>query len=458
MVEMMSETGSGYLLPESPVTGLDEYMDRGGGEGLRRALELGPEGTIDEVTRARLRGRGGGGFPTGIKWKGVAEAPPGQRRYLVCNAAEGEPGTFKDRALLRIDPYQVVEGVAIAAFAVGAEEAYVGIKEKYVAEIGRLERAAAELEGEGMAGNIPIRIVTGPDDYLLGEEKGLLEAIEGRPPLPRWYPPYLLGLHTGMAEGVGAGTVGWDDQFNPTVVNNVETLAHVTHILARGADWFLGIGTEDSPGTMVFTVSGDVRREAVAELPMGTPLALLVYGIGEGLEGGRRIRAVFPGASNAPVPDRLLDTPMDFGSMQEIGSGLGSGGFIVYDDTACVVAAAAVLSRFLAVESCGQCPPCKMGTSAIAERLDRIHTGGGDQLTMEEVAAWARRVTDANRCGLGQGERALVSGLLGEFAADLRAHLGGECPSPRSLELPKLVDLEGRGFLYDEDYFQWRAP
>ncbi|MGH8912785.1 MAG: hypothetical protein ACRDVD_09740, partial [Acidimicrobiia bacterium] len=272
-----------YMLPSAPIVSLAEYRSTGGGDGLARAVEIGPDATIAEVTAARLRGRGGGGFPAGIKWRGVAGADDDQRRFLVCNAAEGEPGTFKDRALLRANPYQVLEGIAIAGHAIGAEEAYVGIKEGYEREIARLETAASEMEEAGLLGEVPIRVVTGPDDYLLGEEKGMLEAIEGRQPLPRWYPPYVVGLHTDMAAGVGAGTSGWDTRSNPTAVNNVETLANVAPILARGADWFRSIGTSDSPGAMLFTVSGDVRNETVVELPMGTPLAVLVHGYGGGM-------------------------------------------------------------------------------------------------------------------------------------------------------------------------------
>lgn len=449
-----------YLLGEKPVANLDEYRQLGGGEGLARAVEIGPDATAAEVLTARLRGRGGGGFLTGLKWKGIIDAGAGQNRYLVCNAAEGEPGTFKDRALLRHNPYQVLEGMAIAALAIGADEAYVGIKEGYHSEFSRLEMAASEMSEASMLGEIPIRVVTGPDDYLLGEEKGLLEAIEGRPPLPRWYPPYILGLHTGLGTGVGAGTSGWDDAINPTAVNNVETLANVPHILARGAEWFRSIGTEDTPGSMVFTVSGDVRREGVFELPMGTPLAVLVHGMGQGLQAGRRVQAVFAGASSAPLPDRLLDTPMDFGSMRAVGSGLGSGGMMVYDDTACVVAAAVVLSRFLAVESCGQCPPCKLGTDAIAGRFLDIEEGRGDAGTLEEIDAWLGRVTDANRCGLGAGERALGTGLLRFFPGEVVAHIGKPCDSDRTLMLPKFSDYsatEGR-FVRDEAYFAWRRP
>ena len=452
-------TTSDYLLPDAPYATLGEYRSSGGGEGLARAIEIGPEATITEITDARLRGRGGGGFPTGIKWRGVADSDDAQRRFLVCNAAEGEPGTFKDRALIRSNPYQVLEGIAIAAFAIGAEEAHVGIKEGYDREIDRLEGAAAEMADAGLLGEVPIRVTTGPDDYLLGEEKGMLEAIEGRQPLPRWYPPYVVGLYTDMVAGAGAGSSGWGTQANPTAVNNVETLANVAPILARGADWYRSLGTEDSPGSMLFTVSGDVQRETVVELPMGTPLAVLVHGIG-GLADGRSVRAVFPGASNAPVPDTLLDTPMDFASMRDIGSGLGSGGMIVYDDTACVIAAAALLSRFLAVESCGQCPPCKLGTGALADRFLALDQGEAEAFTLEEMNAWMGRVTDANRCGLGAGERALASGVFRFFADDVVAHLESSCASDRELILPKMTDWlpEEDRFTYDEGYFGWRRP
>lgn len=452
----MSEAG--YLLTDPPLEGLDEYRARGGGDGLAEALRVGPDATIERVTEAGLRGRGGAGFPTGIKWSGVASADPGQRRFVVCNAAEGEPGTFKDRALIRSNPYQLLEGVGIAAFAVGAEEAFVGIKEKYEREIERLESAATEMTDAGLLGEVPIRLGTGPDDYLLGEEKGLLEAIEGRPPLPRWLPPYVVGLYVGETQGVGAATSGWDDQYNPTVVNNVETLAHVPPLLARGAGWFRSIGTADTPGTVLYTVSGDVHRETVVELPAGTPLAVLVYGIGGGLAAGRQVAAVFPGASNAPLAARFLDTPMDYGSLAAVGSGMGSGSMIVYDDTACVVDAALQLSRFLAVESCGQCPPCKLGTGALTDLLVELESGRAGLHNIEEIAGWAQRVTDANRCGLGAGERALITGLLSNFAEVISAHLEQGCASDRSLVLAKIVGHEGDRFLYDETYFDWRQP
>lgn len=454
----MVETEANYLLPDRPLASLDDYRATGGGDGITEAHRIGPAAVVERVTEARLRGRGGAGFPTGIKWSGVASAPADQRRFVVCNAAEGEPGTFKDRALIRSNPYQVLEGLAIAALAVAAEEAYIGVKEKYREEVERLESAAAEMSDAGLLGEISIRLVTGPDDYLLGEEKGLLEAIEGRQPLPRWLPPYVVGLYVAETSGVGAATSGWDDQRNPTVVNNVETLAHVPPLVGRGADWFRSHGTGDTPGNVLFTVCGDVRKETVAELPAGTPLAVLIYGVGGGLDAGRKLAAVFPGASNAPLPARMLDIPMDYQSMGKAGSGLGSGGMIVYDDTACVLDAAGQLSRFLAVESCGQCPPCKLGTAALTQLLFDLESGDGAPRTIEEIAGWAQRVTDANRCGLGAGERSLVVGILSHFPEVVTSHLERGCDRERTVSLPKLVDLEGDRFVYDETYFEWRQP
>jgi len=242
---------------------------------------------------------------------------------------------------------------------------------------------------------------------------------------------------------------------NPTVVNNVETLSNVPHILRNGSDWFRSIGTEDTPGTMVFTVSGDVRRHAVVELPMGTPLSTLVYEIGQGFAEGRSAKAAVSGVSNGPLTAALFDTPMDFGSMRRVGSGLGSGGFVVFDDSVCMAQVAADLSRFLSIESCGQCPPCKLGSGALTERFEALIGSRADLGTLEELVAWTSRVSDANRCGLGAGQQALAAGLLEAFWDDFVAHLDTDCgrDRPGSL-LPKLVEFDGGRFVVDEDYFE----
>jgi NADH:ubiquinone oxidoreductase subunit F (NADH-binding) len=426
------------LLSDEMVSTLDEYVAAGGGAGLGEALRLGPAGVLDTITESGLRGRGGAGFPTGVKWSGLAAAES-KRKFVVCNAAEGEPATFKDRWLIRANPYQLLEGLAIAAFAVGAERAFIGIKDKSAAEAIRLGTAAAEMEDAGMLGRVPIEVVLGPDDYLFGEEKALLEVIEGRDPLPRLYPPYVTGLY---AEG---------DHGNPALVNNVETLSNVPHIVRNGAAWFRSFGTAESPGTMVFTVCGDVEWEGVAELEMGTPLSFLLYTVGRGFPEERRPKLVTSGVSNRPLTLADIDTPMSFEGMAAIGSGLGSGGFAAYDESACVVQVAAALSAFLYRGSCGQCPPCRLGTEAITERFTRLTIGGGSLGDVEEIAAWVLRVTDSNRCGLGGGQQAFARGILDHFAADLAAHIDGDpCPIDRTVTAPLIEDwdpAEGR-FVY----------
>lgn len=435
------------VLPEEPIESLEAYISGGGGEGLRKTREIGPDQTIEALRESGLRGRGGAGFPTGIKWEGIAgDRDDGQTRYVVCNAAEGEPGTFKDRAILRANPYPVVEGLAIASLAIGAREAHIGIKSSYVAEIEALARASTEMEGKGWLDGLDLRITEGPDDYLFGEEKALLEVIEGRDALPRLYPPYVVGLGAGLISGLGSGSSGPSERTNPTLVNNVETLANVPAIIARGPDWFRSVGTERSPGSMVFTISGDVLDEGVAELPLGTPLAVLVYGVGGGLDAGRRVHSIWSGVSNAPLNAAQIDTALSFEGMDIAGSGLGSGGMSVFDDTSCIADVAAVMSGFLAEESCGQCPPCKLGTASLTDDFESFHGGQASVRTIEEMAATMQRVTDANRCGLGAGQRAVAAGVLARFADDLYAHLTEGCHTDRRVQLPKLVDLTQAGF------------
>ena len=422
----------GILIGGQDVESLSEYRAAGGGRGWERAQHIGPDAVIAEIRASRLRGRGGAGFPTGVKWAGL-RADEAARKFVVCNAAEGEPGTYKDRRLITHNPYQLVEGLSIAAFAVGAERAFIGIKGKFEAEIRRLEQAARELEEAGMVG-VPIDLVAGPDDYLFGEEKAMLEVIEGKDPLPRLNPPYVQGLFETTS---GAK--------QPALVNNVETLCNVPHIVARGASWFRTFGTADTPGTMVFTISGDVRTEAVVELEMGTPLSALVYLFGGGFEAGRHPKLAVSGVSNAPLPASRLETPMDFGSMEAAGSGLGSGGFVVYDDSVCVVQVASALSAFLFRGSCGQCPPCKLGTEALTVAFTRLALGGAGEAVLDDIAAWLIRVTDANRCGLGAGQRAFAAGVLRDFAADVAHHLDGSgCSSSRTVMAPAIASLDVR--------------
>jgi NADH-quinone oxidoreductase subunit F len=450
-----------FLLPSAPLSSLDEYLATDtGGLGIKRAQEIGPAATIEEVRRSGLRGRGGAGFPTGRKWSGVA-SQTGTHRYLVCNAAEGEPGTFKDRALMRANPYQLVEGVIVAGFAIGAVEAYICLKAGFERELEAVRRAVEEFQSAGICTECRITVVAGPDEYLFGEEKAMLEVIEGNAPLPRLFPPYEHGL---FATAPQTGWVAKDPEpghthrtgheSNPTLVNNAETLSNVPHILARGADWFRSTGgTEQSPGTLVCTVVGDVVAPDVGEVELGTPLGTVIDAVGSGLPEGRRVKAVFSGVSNPVVTGDQLGTPLTYEAFQEAGSGMGAGGFIVYDDTACMVEVARLFSRFLAVESCGQCPPCKIGSQAITDRLARIEAGAGTEQEVAEIGGWLDRVTDGNRCFLAVEERVMVASVLRAFPEEFTAHLEGTgCPLPRPVVFPKVVDLGGGRAVYDERY------
>jgi len=401
---------------------------------------------IQEVAKSGLRGRGGAGFPTGEKWRAVRAVGAGSR-FAVCNAAEGEPATFKDRLLLRTNPYQVLEGLAIAAYAVGAERAYVGLKEAFRPEIEPLRRALGEMQDADALGGVPVEIVLGPDLYLFGEETGLEEVIEGRLPLPRVARPFVQGLFAKPP------------QDNPTLVNNVETLANVPHILADGSDWLRATGTDRAPGTMLFTICGDVRREGVFELPLGSPLRSLVEELAGGTPESRVLKAIFPGASNTVILPEQLDASMDFDSMRQVGSGLGAGGFAVFDDSACIVQAAYRYSRFLYVESCGQCPACKFGTGEVTQALQRIEAGGGSDRDLELILVQARGSTGGQKCALPTGESLLMQSLVQAFGDEFRSHIGRSCPLPRELPFHKIVDWDATAgrFAYDLAYTQ-RQP
>ena len=428
------------LLDQAPRSFV-EYAASGGGRGLEVALGAWPDAVIDAIARSGLRGRGGAGFPTGEKWRTVRSVGAGPR-FAVCNAAEGEPATFKDRTLLRTNPYQVLEGLAIAAHTVGAERAFVGLKESFTAEVSAVGRALAEMEAADALGGIPITVVLGPDLYLFGEETGMEEVIEERPPLPRTVRPFIQGLFA---------TPPNDD---PTLFNNVETLANVPHIIAEGPDWLRANGTEHSPGTMVFTICGDVRREGVFELPMGTRMRTLVEDLAGGPPEGRTLKAIFPGASNTVLGPSELDVPMDFESLREVGSGLGAGGFAVFDDSACIVQAAYRYSRFLAIESCGQCPACKFGTGEVTDALLRLEGGSGSERDIELVLVRARSSTDGQKCALPTGESLLMQSLVQVFPDEFREHVGAPCPRPRELTFHKIVDWDAHDerFVYDAEY------
>jgi NADH:ubiquinone oxidoreductase subunit F (NADH-binding) len=448
-----------FLLPREAISSLDAYLaTEVGGRGVEQAQQVGAAATIETVLASGLRGRGGGGFSTGVKWKGIA-AQTGTRRYLVCNGAEGEPGTFKDRALLRANPYQLVEGLVIAAFAVGAEEAFICLKSSFERELNAGTRAVQEFQSAGICTDCKVTIVAGPDEYLFGEEKAMLEVIEGKPPLPRWFPPYEHGLFA------SAPQLGWESTPregtsggpNPTLVNNVETLSNIPHILTKGADWFRSMGTPDSPGMVVTTVVGDVVAPDVGEVELGTSLRDVIAAVGSGVAPGRQVKAVFSGVANAVVTAGQLDVPLTYEGFQAIGSGMGAAGFIVYDDTTCMVDAAYRLSRFLSIESCGQCPPCKIGSGEITKCLERLETGAGSDDDLRWIGHWLDQVTDGNRCFLAVEEQVMVRSVLRAFPEEFVEHVElGRCPRPRRLPIPKLVDLVDGVATYDEAFWRKR--
>jgi NADH-quinone oxidoreductase subunit F len=445
------------LLPEQPLTSLDEYIDTfEGGQGLVQARELGPSGIVETLDRSGLRGRGGAGFPTARKWATVcAGGPEVGDRYAVANGAEGEPGTFKDRTLMRRNPYQVIEGLAIAAATVDAVGAYLAVKASFGPEIDALTRAVQEMSEAGIIGDVPITLVTGPDEYLFGEEKGLLEVIEGEDPLPRLFPPYIYGLFTAMPQmGWSAGVDLSSDgvavaSSNPTLVNNVETLANVVPILGRGADWYRTTGTTESPGVGIVTVVGDVQHAGVAEVDLGTPLREVIDRVGGGAKPGRAIKAVMSGVANGVITGDDLDVPMSYEDLAKIDSGLGAMGFVVYDDTTDMVQVARGISRFLYVESCGQCPACKFGTGEVTAHLDRLANGEGSDHDFEVIGVRLDQVTDANRCYLGAQEQIVIGSLLRRFPQEFAAHLEGVEPGPE-VPVAKLVDIRDGVAVYDE--------
>ena len=428
------------LLPAEPVTSLAAHMDAGGGVGLDVALGLEPEEVIGVIDDAGLRGRGGAGFPTARKWRGVRDtaAEAGCGLTLVANAAEGEPGTYKDRVLLEHQPYAFLEGVCIALHASGADEALIGIKQRFTRPLERLRAALEQLVAAGWEGADRIRVVPGPDAYLFGEETGMLEVIEGKLPLPRFVKPFEAGLHATTTAP------------NPTIVNNVETLSHVARILANGADWFREAGTDGSPGTMVFTVVGDVGSPGVYELALGTSLRTLLEEVAEADD----IKAVFPGVSNAVITPEMLDTPLCFDAMARAGSGLGSGGFVVYDSSRGIVDVLHVLVNFLAVESCGQCNACKLGNVDMAEILAKVRRGEGDRTDLETLLRRTHTVTDQNRCYLPVGSQLLVGSTVEAFVDEFVATAEADDPSSADLPTPLIehIDEDTGEVTYQERY------
>ncbi|MEJ5169565.1 MAG: NuoF family protein [Fimbriimonadales bacterium] len=382
----------GVIDPES----LEEYIATGGYLALRRCLfDLSPEEVIAEVERSGLRGRGGAGFPTGLKWRLTREAV-GEEKFVVCNGDEGDPGAYMDRSVLEGDPFSVIEGMTIAAYAIGASEGFLYIRAEYPLAVARIEAAIRSAKLAGLLGrnilgtgfslNLEVRLGAGA--FVCGEETALIASIEGKRGTPRPRPPYP------SVSGLWGG---------PTCINNVETLANLPPILSKGAEWFRSIGTEQSPGTKVFALTGKVRRPGLVEIPMGTPLRTVVEEIGGGPLPGRRIKAVQTGGpSGGVIPASLLDTPVTYEDLAALGSMMGSGGMIVMDDQDSIVDITRFYLGFCVEESCGKCAPCRIGGRQMLTILERLSQHRGTPDDLEQLRQISKTMKAASLCGLGK--------------------------------------------------------
>jgi len=433
------------LYPQS-ILSLDEYITRGGGKGITAAHAMEPAAIIEMVLASGLRGRGGAGFPTGRKWQTVAANSSVQNpAAVIVNGAEGEPGTLKDRTILRNNPYSVVEGALIAARAVAADLVIFATKQSFEGEVERIRSAIDEADALGWSEGVELLVFEGPDEYLYGEESALLETIDGRWPFPRVVPTFRRGLRS---------TAAVETPDAPALVNNTETLANVARIVARGPAWFRTVGTPESPGTMVCTITGYTRKHGVGEVMMGTPLGEVIDEIGGGPLEGRKIKAVMSGVANGIITADKLDTPVSYEGMAAIGSGVGSGGFIVFDDSVDMTSVAAGVSRFLAVESCGQCLPCKLDGMALAELLVKL---GHSELVQHDYTVMNRKlavVADRARCYLAIQQQVVLNSIMEHFGDEFEAHLeqGHEPVEPQLIS--ELVDIRGGRAVWDVRHAQ----
>ena len=414
----------GILFPRGVVErrkGLKEYRACGSYEALAKALETTSEDVIKEVSDAGLRGRGGAGFPTGKKWAFTRECPE-RPRYLVMNGGEDEPGSKKDRLLMETLPHLVIEGALLAAYAIGASKAYLYINANYKAATESIadaltEAKAANYWGRNILGSnysLDIEITPAPQNYVAGEDTAALEVIEGKKPLPRQKPPF----------PVTVGLFG-----KPTAVNNVETLANVAPIILRGAQWYRKFGTADSPGTMIFSLNDDVNRPGIYELPFGTPLRYLIEECGGGIKGGKKLKAIMPAAPSAAyLPPDKIDTPLDHNSMRDAGSALGCGVVRLVGEGSCIVEEVLKISEFFTVESCGQCPACRMETNTLTALLKKVQQGQGGQPILEQFGKVLAFNKGKGFCNLIAMPGPPIESALKLFPEDFEAHLStGKC-------------------------------
>ncbi len=395
---------------------IEVYRETGGYRSLQKALQMRPEEVIEEVKKANLRGRGGAGFPAGVKWSFL----PKEKKmpvYLCVNADEGEPGTFKDRYIMLKDPHLLIEGIVISSYAIGASKAFIYVRGEFLDCIDTLERAVKEAHREGIIGekvmgssfSLDIAIHRGAGAYICGEETALIESLEGKKGRPRLKPPF--PAQKGLYQC-------------PTIVNNVETIACVPYIVERGGEWFANLGTEKNGGTKLYAVSGHVKRPGVYELPMGTALREIIYEHAGGIIDDLRLKAVIPGGSSSPVltPDEI-DVKMDFDSLARIGSMLGSGAVIVISEKACMVKTLYVLARFYAHESCGQCTPCRNGTSWMEKIIKRVEDGKGRKEDIDLLLDICDNIKGKTVCPLGDAAVMPVESFIKKFREEFEAHI-----------------------------------
>ncbi len=409
-----------FGLPDS--TSLDTYLAHDGYKAFQKALTMKPEDIIEEVKRSALRGRGGAGFSAGMKWSFVPRDSP-KPKYIVCNADESEPGTSKDRLLMEKDPHEILEGMLIAGLSVGAHHGYIYVRGEYRYLIEILDRAIEEAYARGYLGknilgsgfDFDAVAHTGAGAYECGEESALLESLEGKRGIPRIRPPFpaVVGLYQ-----------------CPTILNNVETYCAVPHIILKGSDWYHRLGTPKNGGTRLFVLSGHVNRQGVYELPLGITLRKLIYEVGGGVPGGKKVKAVIPGGSSTPVlTAEHLDTPLDFDSLAKVGSFLGSGGVVVMDEDTCMVEAALRIMKFYCHESCGWCVPCREGTLWLQKVLGRFHAGGGRKSEIDLIGEVAQNMLGRTFCPLGDAAAMPTISIVKHFRQDFEAHLDGKpCP------------------------------
>jgi len=441
----------GHINPEN----IDDYIARGGYGSLKKAIfEMTPETVIDEIKRSGLRGRGGAGFPTGVKWE-TCRNNPGYQKYAICNADEGDPGAFMDRSILEGDPHTMLEGLAITAYAIGASEGYIYIRIEYPLAVKHLYTALEQAEAKGYLGknimgsgfSFNIQIKEGAGAFVCGEETALIASIESLRGMPRPRPPF-------------PPQSGLDGK--PTVINNVKTLSTIPVILEKGAEWYAAIGTEKSHGTTVFALTGKIANSGLVEVPMGTPLSTIIYDMGGGIPRGRQLKAVQTGGpSGGCIPARFIDTPIGYEELAALGSIVGSGGMVVMDEATCMVEVARYFLSFTQAESCGKCTPCRLGTRQMLEILTGITEGRGTDEDIDKLLSIAETVKDCSLCSLGKTAPNPVISTIKYFREEYEAHIREKkCPAavcealmispcqhtcPAGINVPKYIDAIAEG-------------